>query len=101
VSGPFAQRRVDPPADLDGMTALVLEVFGEVLGLDHIAEDDHFFDACGGTSVQAWWVITELELLLDVDLEIREFLQAPTARDAAGLLLGLLQAQRQATAAGN
>jgi len=99
VSDTAAHRRGDIPADLDDMTALVLGVFGEVLGMERIAEDDHFFDACSGTSVQAWWAISDIEDSLGVDMEFKEFLGAPTARETAALLLGIVEAQRPAAVA--
>lgn len=73
-------------ADLNALTVLVLRVFSEVLGLDDVAEDDDFFDACGGTSVQAWWVVTEIAALTGTTIELKEFLKSANARDTAALL---------------
>ncbi len=101
MSDDDAHQRADDrpanPANLDDLTALVLRVFSDVLGLDGVAEDDHFFDACGGTSVQAWWAIAGITDLLGVDMEFKELLGAPTARDTAALLLGVVAAQQWAS----
>ncbi len=97
MSDAGGQRLGIVPTDLDGVTDLVLGVFNEVLGLREVAEDDDFFDACGGTSVQAWWAISDIEDLLGVDMEFKAFLRTPTARATASLLIGMVEARRSAT----
>ena len=71
---------------LDELTSFALQVFNDVLGLEGIAENDDFFDDCGGTSLQAWGVIVGIEDGLNVDVDFREFLVARTARGTAELL---------------
>ena len=65
---------------------MVLEVFEMVLGTADVAETDHFFDNCGGTSVQAWWALSEMQTRADASIEFEEFVRSPTARDVGAVL---------------
>lgn len=84
---------VDEVASLDGVTELLLRVFGEVLGADDVSEDDDFFDDCGGSSLQAWWAIVEIADVLDVAVEFAEFVETRTARDTAAALFETVAAK--------
>ena len=81
----------DEVASLDGVTELLLRVFGDVLSGD-VSEDDDFFDDCGGSSLQAWWVIVEIAEVLGVAVEFAEFLETRTARDTAAALFDTVAA---------
>ena len=71
----------------DSLTILVAEVFGDVLGMDGIAEDDDFYDDCAGSSFQAWSVILALGDIVGTELEFSAFLLDRTPRGVAALLL--------------
>ena len=80
-------RKVDTD-NWDSLTSLVSQVFGEVLGIHDISENDDFYDDCAGSSIQAWSVIVTLETVFDVELKFAAFLLDRTPRGVAGLLLG-------------
>ena len=71
----------------DSLTILVAEVFGDVLGMDGIAEDDDFYDDCAGSSFQAWSVILALGDIVGTELEFSAFLLDRTPRGVAARLL--------------
>ena len=74
--------------NLDSLTMLVTQVFGDVLGTDGIAEDDDFYDDCAGSSFQAWSVIVTLADTLGIELEYSAFLLDRTPRGVAAHLVG-------------
>lgn len=73
--------------NIDSLMLLAARIFGEVLSLDGISEDDDFFDDCGGSSLQAWMVAVAIEDELDVDLEFPDMLDDFTPRGIASFLL--------------
>ncbi|HEX2187287.1 MAG TPA: phosphopantetheine-binding protein, partial [Longimicrobiaceae bacterium] len=55
----------------------VAAVWREVLGVERVGVDDHFFDL-GGHSLLATQVVSRLRARLGVDVVLQEFLDAPT-----------------------
>ncbi len=62
--------------------AKVIEMWKEVLGIDEVGPDDNFFDL-GGHSMLVAWVRASLQETFNVDLEMVELFNYPTARSLA------------------
>ncbi len=80
----------EPGAEAAGaagsVEARVIEMWKEVLGIDEVGPDDNFFDL-GGHSMLVAWVRASLQEDFDVDLEMVELFNYPTARSLAGRIL--------------
>src|SRR4029077_6270182 len=66
--------------------AKVIAMWKEVLGIDEVGPDDNFFDL-GGHSMLVAWVRASLQEAFNVDLEMVELFNYPTARSLAERVL--------------
>ncbi|MGW2609425.1 phosphopantetheine-binding protein [Streptomyces mirabilis] len=62
--------------------AKVATVMAHVLELDSVAAEDNFFDL-GGHSMRAMRLWSELRAVFEVDLELRQIFETPTAAGLA------------------
>jgi amino acid adenylation domain-containing protein len=70
----------------------LVEMFGEVLGVEHAGVDDNFFEL-GGHSLLATQLITRLREIFKVDISLRSFFEAPTISGLATIILHTLVAE--------
>jgi thioesterase domain-containing protein/acyl carrier protein len=68
------------------VAAQVAEIWRGVLGVPHVAHDVAFTDL-GGDSLTGVQVLSEIEVTFDVELEVSDFIAAPTVADIAALVL--------------
>lgn len=78
------RRRVAVPPQ-GPIELLIGRVWSEVLDVDAVDVEDHFFDA-GGHSLLATQVVSRIRDLLGIELSIREFFDHPTVRQLGGFL---------------
>ncbi|OEU99952.1 hypothetical protein AN217_21580 [Streptomyces qinglanensis] len=69
---------------------LVAEIWQEVLGIDGVGAHDNFFEL-GGHSLLATQVANKIDLLTDVQIDLKFFFRNPTVADLARHLLDLLR----------
>jgi hypothetical protein len=74
---------LEPPRTL--IEAVLVDLFGTLLGAGQIGATDNFFDA-GGNSLLAMQLITQLRSKLAADLDVTAVFLTPTARELAALL---------------
>jgi acyl-coenzyme A synthetase/AMP-(fatty) acid ligase/acyl carrier protein len=72
-----------PPRTL--IEAVLVDLFGTLLGAEQIGATDSFFDA-GGNSLLAMQLITQLRSKLAADLDVTAVFLSPTAQQLAALL---------------
>ncbi|HYN21075.1 MAG TPA: amino acid adenylation domain-containing protein, partial [Thermoanaerobaculia bacterium] len=96
---------IDPPPSLETprtlMQTLVAGVFGEVLGVSPVPLNVRFFDL-GGNSLMATQVVTILQDVLPIELDLRKVIEGPTVARLAAVLeeerAALPEREREATA---
>jgi len=76
---------VEPRTPLE---AVVAGVWSDLLGVEPVGADDHFF-ALGGHSLLATQAVSRLRTLLQIELPLRAFLEAPTVAGVAAAVAGL------------
>jgi amino acid adenylation domain-containing protein len=89
VSDPGPVRRAAPAPSTVGIDPRLARIWCDIIGTDKADADDDFF-ACGGHSLLAVRLLTEIEHTFGVPLRLRGLFEAPT--------LGALAARLQATA---
>ncbi|MFE5705856.1 amino acid adenylation domain-containing protein [Rhodococcus koreensis] len=62
--------------------AVVADVFGEVLGVDRVGAEDHFF-RLGGDSLSATRVVARVDAALGVDVGVHALFESPTVAEFA------------------
>jgi amino acid adenylation domain-containing protein len=90
---PEARRETDeksPAAPRSETEQLVLQVWEEVLHVENIGIHDNFF-SLGGHSLLATRVANQLDVLTDVQIDLKHFFQNPTVADLARHLLDRFQ----------
>lgn len=78
------------------LESLIAKAWQEILGVDKVGIDDHFF-SLGGHSLLAMQVINRLRELCSVNLPLRRFFEAPTVAGLAEKLEAMRQAAEQET----
>jgi amino acid adenylation domain-containing protein len=81
ATGPAGDRV--PPRTL--IEAVLVDLFGTLLGTEQVGATDSFFDA-GGNSLLAMQLITQLRTKLAADLDVTAVFLTPTPQQLAGLL---------------
>jgi len=76
---------VEPRTPLE---AVVAGVWSDLLGVEQVGAEDHFF-ALGGHSLLATQAVSRLRTLLQIELPLRAFLEAPTVTGVAAAVAGL------------
>ncbi|MCK8671813.1 amino acid adenylation domain-containing protein [Rhodococcus sp. HM1] len=85
--------RAEYRAPVTGTERAAAAAFAEVLGLDRVGLDDHFFDL-GGNSLSATRVVARVNTAVGTEMGVRELFEAPTVAafaaraDAAGRRAG-------------
>ncbi|MFF9076879.1 condensation domain-containing protein [Streptomyces sp. NPDC014872] len=82
ASGPVASAQPQPEHGPVGVADLVLSVAREVLGEQHFAPDDDFFDF-GGNSINGTQLVTRLNARLGTALEVLDLFDRPTVGEFA------------------
>ena len=70
----------------------LVEMWGELLGVERIGVDDNFFEL-GGHSLLATQFITRLRELLKIDVSLRSFFESPRIASLAQVILSKLAEQ--------
>jgi acyl carrier protein len=70
------------------MEELLLGVFREVLGHEHIGADDHFFEVLGGSSMAVVRACALLGERAGLDVPVTAVFEHPTVRELAAHLAG-------------
>jgi|GEM_PF-3405712 len=76
---------VEPRTPLE---AVVAGVWSDLLGALQVGADDHFFEL-GGHSLLATQAVSRLRTLLQIELPLRAFLEAPTVAGVAAAVAGV------------
>jgi amino acid adenylation domain-containing protein len=76
---------IEPRTPLE---AVVAGVWSDLLGVPQVGADDHFFEL-GGHSLLATQAVSRLRTLLQIELPLRAFLEAPTVAGVAAAVCGL------------
>ena len=74
---PVEVQREESEAPQTEVEQALAEVWQEVLGIDRVGRGDHFFHL-GGHSLLAMRLATRVRALFGIDLELRDFFEAPT-----------------------
>ncbi|MBV8084928.1 MAG: hypothetical protein JO247_08930 [Chloroflexi bacterium] len=69
----------------DNPRQVLTELWQEALGVASVAPDDNFF-SLGATSLEAVWLLTQIQERLGVELSLQALWQQPTLDGLAGLL---------------
>ncbi|WP_245982204.1 non-ribosomal peptide synthetase [Streptomyces reniochalinae] len=88
--GPGGQPATAPQEPRSDTERLVAEIWQEVLGIDGVGAHDNFFEL-GGHSLLATQVANKIDLLTDVQIDLKFFFRNPTVADLARHLLDLLR----------
>jgi amino acid adenylation domain-containing protein len=64
---------------------MLVEIFADILSLEHTGIDDNFFEL-GGHSLLATRVVMRIRKVFNADLPLRRFFERPTVRDIAEFL---------------
>jgi amino acid adenylation domain-containing protein len=82
----FSAAAMSPPADLEALVDLVVQVWTDVLGTDDFDDDESFFDV-GGDSISVVAVHARLQQAMPgTSIRMVDLMSHPTARDVAGFL---------------
>lgn len=79
-------RHKEPVPPRNDLERALVEIWQEVLGVNDIGIEDHFFDELGGTSIQGLQTFAALATRMDLDLAPTTLLQAPTIAAMAGII---------------
>jgi amino acid adenylation domain-containing protein len=82
------------------LEATVVELFGEVLGVQRVGMHDHFFRDLGGHSLLATQVISRLRELVDAEIPLRRLFEHPTAAELCRAIADQLPRRPHAPDAG-
>ena len=80
-----ATRGADWQAPTTATEVLIAQMWGEMLGVEHVSASDNFFDL-GGHSLLAVQVINKLKKRTGKTLPLTAMLEAPTVAELAGLI---------------
>jgi len=80
-----AEIEAAPRAACSGVQSKLTEIWREVMGLDSIEPTDDFFDL-GGHSLLITQIVARVRATFAVQLSLRDFFEAPTIRDLAGMI---------------
>ena len=94
AQGPSQPTAVDPPEN--ELQQLLVDIWSEVLDLEHVGVDTEF-ESLGGQSFDAAWMLIRVEEEIGVQLPMGELLHARTVRQMADRLEGWPSPERPNT----
>ena len=86
----IARNEAEKSAPIGETEQIVAQVFGQILGLDKVYREDHFFDL-GGHSLRAMMLINSIENYTGIRLSLKDVFLAPTVMGLATMLTKSVQ----------